>query len=80
MVEVAQQAVGVLAARRRGDVSGAQTLLATFPDDSARAFGFLMVSELAMTLLEQSTGEPAAELCQDLSLSIAGTFTSGRPG
>ena len=77
MVEAAQRAVGVLAARRRGDASGAQALMDSFPNDGARAFGFLLVSELTLVLLEKSTGEPAVQLCQDLSLNIAGSFSFG---
>lgn len=74
MADAAQRAVGVLAARRRGDFAGAETLLADFPDDSARAFGFFLVGELTLALLEASTGAPADELCQDLSLGIAGSL------
>lgn len=78
MVESAQRAVGVLAARRRGDAEGAETLLAAFPNDGARAFGFFLVSELTMNLLQEATGADSEALCRDLSLSIAGTFAPGR--
>ena len=49
--EAVQRAAGVIAARARGDLDGAEVLLAAFttPADQARAFALL--SELALGLV-----------------------------
>lgn len=74
MTQAAQRAVGVLAARKRNDPEGAEALLSGFASDGQRAFGFFAVSELLLALLADAAGEPAEELCQDLSLTLAGLF------
>lgn len=57
-----------------GDTTGAESLLAGFPSDAARALGFLLVAELSLHLLTQTTGELMDALVQELSLNIATSF------
>lgn len=75
LVEAGQRAGGVVAARHRGDLAGAEALLADFPNDDARTVGFLLVAELSLTLLAHTTGEPMDGLVRELSLNIANSFT-----
>lgn len=76
-MDAAQRAAGVVAARHRGDITAAESLLAGFPSDAARALGFLLVAELSLSLLAQTTGEPLDVLVQELSLNIATSFAFG---
>lgn len=74
LTEAGQCAAGVVAARHRGDLAGAEALLADFPSDDARAFGFFLVAELTMTLLADATGRSVDACATDLSLNIATVF------
>jgi hypothetical protein len=71
LAEVAQLAAGVLAARHRGDLDGAEALLREFPTPEARALGFFAVAELLLALLAHHSGEPMDDLVRELSLNIA---------
>lgn len=71
LANVAQLAVGVLAARQRGDLPGAEALLHEFPTPEARALGFFAVAELCLALLAHHSGEPIQALAQELGLNIA---------
>lgn len=52
----AQQAAGVIAAKHRGDFAGAEELLATIGDENTRTRGFMLLAELALTLVRTQTG------------------------
>ena len=73
----AQRAAGVIAARHRGDLAGAQALLAAFPDEDARTRSFQLLAELALSILRAQTGETMDELVQGLSLHIAAATLGG---
>jgi hypothetical protein len=68
----AQRAAGVIAAKHRGDLAGAETLLAELGDLAAQARGFCLLAELALTLVRGQTGQSMEELVQELSLLMAG--------
>jgi hypothetical protein len=68
--EAAQVAAGVIAARHRGDLASANTLLEGL-DDRSRAAGFLFLADLAVALLAQSEDRPVDDVAADLSLQIA---------
>ncbi|MFI5934193.1 superoxide dismutase [Actinoplanes sp. NPDC051494] len=75
----AQRAAGAIAAKHRGDLDGAQALLASFPDEASRTRGFQLLAELALTILRAQTGESMDDLVQQLSLHIAAVATDGPP-
>ncbi|MDG4795659.1 superoxide dismutase [Micromonospora sp. WMMD1082] len=66
-----QHAVGIIAARHRGDLDGAQALADTFTDDAQRAHAFLLLSELALTIISDGTGADLRTVVRDISLRIA---------
>lgn len=70
LVDAAQRAAGVLAARRRGDAEGVSALMATFPDDAALAGGSLLLADLALGLLCEQSGRTMAESVQHLALRL----------
>ncbi|MGW4291670.1 superoxide dismutase [Micromonospora chersina] len=67
----AQRAAGVIAAKHRGDLDGAEQLLATFPDEATRTRGFMLLAQLALTLISTQTGQTMDDLVQELTLHIA---------
>ncbi|GLZ01588.1 superoxide dismutase [Actinoplanes sp. NBRC 103695] len=67
----AQRAAGVIAAKHRGDLAGAEELLAAFPDEAARTRGFLLLAELALTIMGAQTSQSMDEVVRELSLHIA---------
>ncbi|MCO8269286.1 superoxide dismutase [Actinoplanes sp. TRM 88003] len=67
----AQRAAGVIAAKHRGDLAGAQELLADFPDEQARTRAFELLAQLALSILRAQTGQTMDELVKELSLHIA---------
>ncbi len=75
----AQRAAGVIAAKHRGDLAGAQALLEAFPDETARTRGFELLAELALSILRTQTGETMDEIVQELSLHIATAAIEGPP-
>jgi len=74
-----QQAAGVIAARHRGDLAGAEELLASMGDPAAQARGFCLLAELALTLVRTRTGQTMDELVQELSPLIAAAALTGPP-
>ncbi|MFF3865699.1 superoxide dismutase [Micromonospora sp. NPDC001898] len=76
----AQRAAGVIAAKHRGDLAGAQALLEAFPDEACRTRGFQLLAELALSILRTQTGETMDEIVQELSLHIANAAATGPPG
>ncbi|MGX6605561.1 superoxide dismutase [Micromonosporaceae bacterium Da 78-11] len=77
--QAAQRAAGVIAAKHRGDLAGAQALLEAFPDEACRTQGFQFLAELTLTILRAQTGETMDELVQQLSLHIAAAAVTGPP-
>ncbi len=69
--EAVQRAAGVIAARHRGDLDGAENLLAAFPSEQAKTLGFYLLAELALGLLKAQTGESMDDLVQELCLHLA---------
>lgn len=70
-MELAQRAAGVVAARRRGDHAGAAALMNDFTDADARALGFYVVADLAVTLLSRALDRPIEECLREMSLVLA---------
>jgi Fe-Mn family superoxide dismutase len=73
----AQQAAGVIAAKHRGDFAGAEELLSSMGDENVRTRGFMLLAELALTLVRSQSGQDMDELVQELTLLMADV--SGRP-
>ncbi|MFI6761268.1 superoxide dismutase [Micromonospora sp. NPDC050417] len=69
--DTVQRAAGVIAARHRGDLDGAEALLAAFPTEQARTLGFYLLAELALGLLRAESGQSMDDLVQELSLQLA---------
>ncbi|WP_211247611.1 hypothetical protein [Cryptosporangium arvum] len=69
--DAAQRAAGVIAARRRGDDTGAEALLASFPDDAAKAGAFFVLADLAVALLATASDQSCDEVVQDLTILLA---------
>lgn len=76
--EAAQRAAGVIAAKHRGDLDGAQALLTAFPDEDTRTRSFQLLAELALTLVRNQTGQSMDDLVKELSLYMA--VAAGEPG
>jgi hypothetical protein len=68
--EAAQAGAGIIAARHRGDLAAADTLLNGLTD-ARKAAGFLFLADLAVTLLAQYEDQPAEDVAAELSLHIA---------
>ena len=70
MVDAAQRAAGVLAARHRGDADGVRTLMASFHDEAALAGGALLLADLALGMLRERSGQSMDECVQHLSVHL----------
>jgi Fe-Mn family superoxide dismutase len=68
--EAAQAAAGIIAARHRGDLASADTLLDGL-SDAKKAAGFLLLADLAITLLARYEDRPADQVAAELSLHLA---------
>jgi len=68
--ESAQAAAGIIAARHRGDLASADRLLVGL-SDAQKAAGFLLLADLAVTLLARCEDRPADAVAAELSLLIA---------
>ncbi|HTU04117.1 MAG TPA: hypothetical protein VMG13_01070 [Trebonia sp.] len=68
--EAAQAGAGVIAARSRGDLASAATLLDSL-SDAQKAAGFLLLADLAVALLAQYEDRPADAVAAELSLHLA---------
>ncbi|MBU2667127.1 superoxide dismutase [Actinoplanes bogorensis] len=66
-----QRAVGIIAARHRGDLDGARALTGAFADDAERAHAFLLLTELSLTIVSDSAGSDVETVVRDLSLRLA---------
>ncbi|MFY1693055.1 superoxide dismutase [Plantactinospora sp. WMMB782] len=78
--ETVQRAAGVVAARRRGDLDGAEALLATFPTEAAKTLGFFLLADLALGLLQAQSGQSMDDLVRELSLHLATAADQPPPG
>lgn len=75
----AQQVAGVVAARGRGDIEGARSLLRALVTDGDLTGGAVLVAELALGLLAQETGDSLDAVVGRLNLellALSGTTSS----
>ncbi|MDF8266469.1 hypothetical protein [Luteipulveratus flavus] len=70
VVDAAQQAAGVLAARDRGDTAAAAQLIASAPDAEAFAGGCLLLAELTVRTHSAQTGISVESYLQQLILDM----------
>lgn len=70
LIDSAQRAAGVLAARHRGDRAGAVELIDSFTDQGSLAQGSLLLSELLLQLYAADTGREVTETLQQLSVRL----------
>ncbi|TDC01602.1 superoxide dismutase [Micromonospora fluostatini] len=75
--ELVQRAAGVIAATRRGDLAGAEELLAAFSSEQAKTLGFYLLADLTLGLLRTHSGQSLDDLVRELSLLVAAT--AGQP-
>jgi len=68
--EAAQAGAGIIAARHRGDLASADTLLDGL-SDAKKAAGFLLLADLAVTLLARYEDRPVDLVAAELSLQLA---------
>jgi len=68
--EAAQAGAGIIAARHRGDLASADTLLGGL-DDRTKAAGFMFLADLAVALLARCEDRSVDDVAADLSLQIA---------
>jgi len=73
LIDSAQRAAGLLAARHRGDPDGAAALMGSFAADAELAGGALLLADVAVRLLREHTGESAEACLASVSLSLAGS-------
>ncbi|WFF08353.1 superoxide dismutase [Micromonospora sp. WMMD1076] len=69
--DLVQCAAGVIAARRCGDLAGAEALLASFDTEQARTLGFYLLADLALGLVRAQTGQSLDDLVRELTLLVA---------
>ena len=72
--EAARVGAGIIAARHRGDVASADTLLDGL-SDREKAAGFLFLADLALALIAAGEDRPVDQVAADLSLHIATHIT-----
>jgi len=68
--QAAQIAAGIIAARHRGDLAAADSLLSGL-DDRNKAAGCLFLADLAVALLARCEDRSVDDVAADLSLQIA---------
>ncbi|MEV2241275.1 superoxide dismutase [Micromonospora sp. NPDC049891] len=73
--ELVQRAAGVIAAKNRGDLGGAEELLAAFSSEQAKTLGFYLLADLSLGLLRAQSGQSLDDLVRELSLLVAATAT-----
>ncbi|MEU0155859.1 superoxide dismutase [Micromonospora fulviviridis] len=69
--ELVQRAAGVIAARHRGDLAGAEALLASFDSERAHTLGFYLPADPALGLVRAQTGQSLDDLVRELTLLVA---------
>ena len=80
VVDSAQRAAGMLAARHRGDVEDALDLMSSFTDDHDLASGALLLAELTLGLYSTETGRDMDTCVRELSLQMESSFGAGPVG
>ncbi|MGW5557702.1 superoxide dismutase [Micromonospora sp. NPDC003944] len=75
-VEIVQRAAGVIAAKHRGDLAGAEALMSAFSSEQARTLGFYLLADLALGLVKAQSGQSMDDLVRELSLLLAETAQS----
>lgn len=68
--DAAQRIAGMIAARARGDLAGAETLLSGL-DDRRRAAGAVFLADLAIALLAAAEDREPHDVASELSLQLA---------
>lgn len=68
--QAAQRIAGMVAARSRGDLAGANALLLDLTD-AQRAAGATLLADLALGLLARAEGRPIVDVASELSLHLA---------
>lgn len=68
--QAAQRIAGMVAARSRGDLEGANAMLADL-SDAQRAAGAVMLADLALGLLARVEDRPVSHVASELSLHLA---------
>lgn len=71
--DLIQRAAGVIAARHRGNLAGAEVMLASFDSEQARTLGFYLLADLTLGLVRAQTGQGLDDLVQELTLLVAAT-------
>ena len=79
VVDSAQRAAGMLAARHRGDTEDATTLMRSFRDDHDLASGSLLLAELTLGLYSKETGRGVEECVRELNLQMESAFGAKMP-
>ncbi|MEV0326831.1 superoxide dismutase [Micromonospora echinospora] len=77
--ELVQRAAGVIAAKHRGDLDGAEKLLSAFGSEQAKTLGFYLLADLSLGLLRAQSGQSMDDLVRELSLIVAATATPPEP-
>lgn len=70
VVDSAQRAAGMLAARHRGDIEDAMDLMQSFDNDRDLASGALLLAELTLGLYSQETGRDLETCVRELNLHM----------
>ncbi|PRZ40476.1 hypothetical protein CLV47_1166 [Antricoccus suffuscus] len=69
--ESAQRLAGVVAARHRGDLTGANSLLCSFDDEQCKVAGSVFLCDIVLSLLAQAEGRDIADVASDVSMQLA---------
>ncbi|GGR54364.1 Fe-Mn family superoxide dismutase [Nocardioides luteus] len=77
MVDAAQRAAGVLAARARGDFEDASSLMASFEDSMTLAGGSMLLAELALGLYERESGISRDACLAELTVRLEASVRAG---
>jgi hypothetical protein len=77
LADSAQRAAGVIAAKHRGDLAGAEELLCSFGSETAKTTGFYLLAEITLGLLRSRSGQTMEETVQELNLLLAAAFDPG---
>lgn len=70
IVDAAQRAAGIVAARHRRDPDGVRGLLQSFPDDATLAGGCLLLADLVLRMYSANTGQNIDACVQQLTLDL----------
>ena len=77
LADSAQRAAGVIAAKHRGDLAGAEELRCSFGTEEAKTTGFYLLAEIALGLIRTRSGQTMEETVQELNLLLAAAFEPG---